>query len=80
MDTANKRASALGRGLAFLTVYPIPDAAIDAGDRLQLAWLYRGYGDVPPPAVDTPDERTFSVLAQIRAFIVRAQSRTFEVR
>lgn len=82
LDTRDKRLSALGRSLPFLTVYPIPDGTIDAGDRLQLAWLYRGFADTPPEPVEiTPvPERTFYVLAQNRTFTVRWQNRTFKVK
>lgn len=88
MDTAAKRASALGRSLPFLTVYPIPDGTVDVGDRAQTLWLYRGLADTPPEPVETPAERTFSVQAQnraaavqaqVRSATVRAQPRTFEV-
>lgn len=48
IDTADKRASAAACGLAFLAILPTPEGAIDAGDRLQVAALYRGIpvGDV----------------------------------
>lgn len=40
IDTANKRASAIG--LPTFRLAPIPDGTIDAADRLQIAGLYRG--------------------------------------
>jgi len=42
MNTANKRASAIGIGLALRLVLPIPDATIDAADRSQVAYSYAG--------------------------------------
>lgn len=45
MDTANKRASAILIGLPFRGMLPIPDASIDAGDRAQVAFMYRGLLD-----------------------------------
>jgi hypothetical protein len=54
IDTANKRASILGLGLAFRLVLPIPDAALDQGDRQQVAYCYRGIG-VSAPIVAPAD-------------------------
>ena len=46
IDTENKRRSA---GSHFsTTVYPIPDTIIDAGDRRQVAWLYRAFVAAKP--------------------------------
>lgn len=42
MDTRNKRASALGIGLAALVVLPAPDGAISQADRQQTAYSYAG--------------------------------------
>ena len=43
LDTRDKRASALGLGLAFLVVLPAPDGlALDQGDRQHVAARYRG--------------------------------------
>lgn len=50
VDTANKRGSVpLIPGV--YKMLPIPDSTIDAGDRAQLAFLYRGFLDSeePPP-------------------------------
>lgn len=54
IDTADKRASTIGSSLDFLAVLPIPDGlALDAGDRAQVAALYRGIETaVPAPPVD----------------------------
>jgi hypothetical protein len=43
VDTEDKRRSVL-------TVLPIPNADVDAGDREQVAWLYRGIPAAPPLA------------------------------
>jgi hypothetical protein len=81
LDTAEKRASALGRSLPFLRVLPFPDGSIDASDRLQLVWLYRigDEGGVPEPIVPDP-EHTFYVRARPHTFIVRQRSHTFKVK
>lgn len=42
VDTRNKRASALGLGLAPLAVLPAPDSTVGAPDRPQLAYSYAG--------------------------------------
>lgn len=42
MNTANKRASAIGIGLALRLVLPIPDGTIQFGDRQQVAYSYAG--------------------------------------
>jgi hypothetical protein len=42
MNTRNKRASALGIGLAALVVLPAPDATIAQADRQQVAYSYAG--------------------------------------
>lgn len=42
MNTRNKRASALGIGLAALVVLPAPDSAITISDRQQTAFSYAG--------------------------------------
>ncbi len=41
LDTAPKRASAIGIDLPFLHVYPAPDGTITQADRQQVAWKYR---------------------------------------
>lgn len=40
IDTADKRASTIGSGLEFLTVFPEPDSDIDELDRPQAAGFY----------------------------------------
>lgn len=42
MNTRNKRASALGIGLAALVVLPVPDGTIAQADRQQAAYSYAG--------------------------------------
>lgn len=43
IDTAQKRASLISMGRAWIPFLPTPDGAIDTvGDRAQLAWLYAG--------------------------------------
>lgn len=48
IDTAEKRASVGGIGPLALS-FPVPDTAINAGDREQVAALYRGITDGAPP-------------------------------
>lgn len=47
MDTRNKRASAIGIGLAFRLVLPLPDAVVDQIDRPQVAYSYVGISAQP---------------------------------
>lgn len=55
IDTANKRGSVpIVSGV--YRALPVPDSAIDAGDRAQLAYLYRGFLD----SEETPPESTGS--------------------
>lgn len=42
MNTRNKRASALGVGLAALVVLPVPDGSVDQPDRQQVTAVYAG--------------------------------------
>lgn len=42
LDTRDKRASAVGWGLAALLVLPAPDSTVDQGDRQHTAATYRG--------------------------------------
>lgn len=42
MNTTNKRASAIGIGLAIRLVLPVPDASIAQADRQQVAYSYAG--------------------------------------
>jgi hypothetical protein len=54
VNTRDRRASALGCGLAFLVSLPLPDgAALDQGDRQHAVALYRGIL-ADSPAVATP--------------------------
>lgn len=42
LDTRNKRASAIGAGLAFLVMLPAPDGTVAAADRIHATGLYAG--------------------------------------
>lgn len=42
LDTRNKRASAIGIGLALRLVLPSPDGAVGGPDRQQVAYSYAG--------------------------------------
>ena len=42
IDTRNRRASAIGLGLAVTLVLPAPDGAVTAADRQQVAYAYAG--------------------------------------
>lgn len=68
MNTRDRRASAFGRSLPFLAVFPLPDGAVSTLDRRQAAWLYRAL--LFPSGVTTPGDRIA---------VVQAQPRTFEV-
>lgn len=79
MDTRNKRASALGVGLAFALVLPAPDGTVEQADRQQTAYSYAGISaDSPIPFVPDVD-RTFAVKRESRTFRVAAESRAFAV-
>jgi hypothetical protein len=58
MDTRNKRSSAIGVGLPWRGMLPAPDGAIDAQDRLHVAWLYAGIAaeEIEPPAFILADD------------------------
>lgn len=48
MNTPNKRASAIGIGLAIRLVLPISDGTIDQSDRQQTAYSYAGITAASP--------------------------------
>lgn len=48
MNTPNKRASAIGIGLAIRLILPIPDASVDQPDRQQVAYSYAGIQAASP--------------------------------
>ncbi len=54
MNTANKRASAIGIALAVRLVLPVPDGTIDQADRQQVAYSYAGI--LANPAIVGPAE------------------------
>lgn len=47
VDTRDKRASAVGE-FSFWEVLPGPDSSINQGDRMQVAWVYRGIAPRTP--------------------------------
>lgn len=52
VDTRDKRSAVIGYGLAFVQVFPDPDGTLDeAGDRVHLAYLYRGITPGGPEAL-----------------------------
>lgn len=44
LDTQDKRGSVIQIGMPFGRILPVPGGAIDADDRMYLAWLYSGFG------------------------------------
>lgn len=48
MDSRNRRASAIGVGLAFVLVLPHPDGAVSQPDRQQCAYCYSGITAAAP--------------------------------
>lgn len=52
IDTLNKRASAYGR--SWLRIFSTPDGAVNAGDRLQIAGLYRAIAAAAPTLAAGP--------------------------
>lgn len=70
IDTAKKRASALGVGQ--VGTVPLPDGQIDAGDRAQLAGAYRGFADAGAGSYpDVVSHRSVSVYSWRQAVAVR---------
>ena len=57
IDTAAKRASALGFGL-IASLFIIPDGTIDQGDRQTISNMYSGILATEPFPVVTPESRT----------------------
>lgn len=65
MNTRDRRASALGCGLAFLVSLPLPDAALNQGDRQHAVALYRGIlagAPVAPVEINLCDAETVSLV------------------
>ena len=61
LDTRDKRASAIHVGMPWRGLLPLPDgAALDQGDRQQVAFMYRGILAGAPVATD--DVRLLLVL------------------
>jgi hypothetical protein len=48
IDTRDKRASAVGVGLAVLSLLPTANSAVSAADRLFFSWLYAGIAAAAP--------------------------------
>jgi len=42
INTHDRRSSALGCGLPFVAMLPLPDATVSKEDRRQALWMYRG--------------------------------------
>jgi hypothetical protein len=62
VDTAGKRASALGFGAPFRLVAPTPDGSLaDTGDRQHVAYSYRGIAAGSPVAPPTPPTHDFTL-------------------
>ena len=78
MNTAAKRASALGVALAF-TVLVVPAGTVE---RQTPAHAYSGIAATEAVVVTvvTPAIRTFTLPAETRAFTVDADDRTFVIR
>jgi hypothetical protein len=81
LDTANKRGSTIGE-FSFLEVLPFPDSSVDAGDRQQVAWTYRGILAGASVAIDYAGgidaaTRGFGLNAKARGFGLDAQDRGY---
>jgi hypothetical protein len=77
VDTADKRASVLGLGLAALLVLPSP-GSIDQPDRQHVAFSYRGLQADVSGEVDALAYQII-VAAEDRTVIVEAEDRTILV-
>lgn len=54
VDSATKRASAIHISQPWRSIYPVPDATIDAADRAHAAYLYSKPGQgAPSPGAST---------------------------
>jgi len=42
LNTANKRGSAVSTAREWISIFPVPDGAIDQADRQQITWVYAG--------------------------------------
>lgn len=62
MNTASKRASAIGIGLAIRLVLPVPDASVDQPDRQHVAYSYAGISAVPLAVLDICTTTTASLM------------------
>jgi hypothetical protein len=83
MNTANKRASAIGIGLALRLVLPIPDATIDAADRQQVAYSYAGIqaaNPIPIPEMTRARGVTVSAASEAQMVQVSAASNAMQVK
>ncbi len=75
MNTANKRASAIGIGLAIRLVLPIPDSTIDQADRQQVAYSYAGIPAASPiPIPETTRARNVRVTAASEAVDIQVSA------
>ncbi len=48
LNTANKRGSAVATAREWISILPVPNAAIDQADRQQVTWSYAGILAGPP--------------------------------
>ena len=76
IDTRDKRASAIMPGMPWRGLLPVADSGVNAGDRQQVAFLYRGIAaDAPASAVGAE----FTVPRSMAEFTVRRSAAAFTV-
>ncbi len=78
MDTADKRASAIGIALAFRLVLPVPDASVGASDRPHVAYCYAGLTAAAP--IPATADVVILVRADVGTILVRPDVGTILVR
>lgn len=76
IDTATKRCSVIGVGSPVPRLLAVPDGAIAAQDRQELAFLYWGIAATTPVVVVGSVCLTETVLTETRTFVVPFETRT----
>lgn len=79
IDTRDKRASAIMPGIPWRGLLPVADSGVNAGDRQQVAFLYRGIAADAPVVTAAVPGAEFTVPQAIAEFTVRRSAAAFTV-
>lgn len=71
IDTRDKRASAISSALPWRGLWPLPDGALDQGDRQHVASMYRGIAAGAPAASGGDDGSIAAAIVQLRIKMAR---------